>query len=175
MTTDQACLEEQNLCKDHQLPTGFLCTDWDGGVRTSLLAAAQRLAGELAVLRMVERDGRRVRCGGNRRQDLKRGEIKLNSPSQLIDVILHLEAIDVAGNKQICLSAWPFTAPSPSQVKPGKRGTCYLGLGLPSLTLKGGTGCCVSKTDKRYLHRLFYSSQLDLGRRSLVAAGRSCS
>lgn len=81
---------------------------WQDGVRTSLLAAAQGLAGEVAVLRTVERDGGRVRCEGNRRQDLKKGEVKLNSLSQLTDVILlHLEAIGVAWNKQICLPPGP--------------------------------------------------------------------
>lgn len=60
MTSDEACLEKQNLCKDDQLPTGFLCTGGDGGVGTSLLAAAGGLAGELAVMRTVESDGGRV-------------------------------------------------------------------------------------------------------------------
>lgn len=55
MTTDQACLEEQNSCKDIQLPRASLCASGDGGSRTSLLAAAHGLAGEMAVLRMVER------------------------------------------------------------------------------------------------------------------------
>lgn len=145
-------------------PTGLLGTGGDGGVRTSLLAA------------VVERDGGGVWWEGNRRRDLNRREVKLNSPGQLTDVILlHLEAIGAAGNEQLCLSTWPLTAPSPSRVKSGKRGTCYLCLGLLSWTPKVGTGCWVSKTDKRYLQRLFYSPQLDLGRRSLVAAGRSCS
>lgn len=88
MTTDQGCLEEQNSCKDIQLPRGFLCAGGDGGSRTSLLAAAQGPAGEMAVLRMVGRDGRSVGCWGNSRQDLKKGEVILNSPSQLTNDIL---------------------------------------------------------------------------------------
>lgn len=72
---------------------GFICS---GGARTSLLAAVQSPAGELAVLRMVEREGGRVQCEGNRGQDLKRGEVKLNSLSQLNNVILlHSEAFGV--------------------------------------------------------------------------------
>lgn len=80
MTTDQACLEDQNLCKDNQLPTGLLCAGGDGGVRTSLLAAARGLAGELAVLRMVERDGGRLRCGGEQETGPKEGRGKTKYP-----------------------------------------------------------------------------------------------
>lgn len=82
--------------QDGQLPMRFLCT---GRSRTSLLATVRSLAGELAVLRMVEREGERVQSERNRRQDLKRGEVKLNSLSQLNNVVLHLEAYGVTGNK----------------------------------------------------------------------------
>lgn len=71
-------------------------------------------------------------------QDLKKKEIKLNSPSELTNVILlHLEAIGVTGSQQICPSTWTFTAPSASQGKPGKRGKCCPWLSLPNSTLEG--------------------------------------
>lgn len=59
MTSDQVCLEEQNLCKDTQLPMEFLCSGRDTGGRTSLLAAVWRLAGKLAILRTLKGMGER--------------------------------------------------------------------------------------------------------------------
>lgn len=85
-----------------------------------------------------ERDGGEVWGKENRWQHLNKKEVKLNSPRQLTDVILlHLEAIGATGSKRICLSTWTFTAPSASQVKPGKRGMCCPHLHLPNLTLEG--------------------------------------
>lgn len=69
MTTDQACLEEQNLCKDAQLPVGFFRAGRDTGDRTSLLlAAVWRLAGKLAILRTLAGMGERsaARRAGDR-------------------------------------------------------------------------------------------------------------
>lgn len=96
---------------DASMTTGYLCVGDDSKFRTSLLAAVQRLARELVVLRTVERNGGRVWCRGNRRQDLQMEEPKSANWCKLFCICRPLVWQGTSG------SASPCGPPHPHHLK----------------------------------------------------------